>query len=94
MPAFIQDFVVILRVFALLQILPLLFPVSLYFKNESIEVMRVCLIQGREQQQNWVLGSGVLAPYLDLGFFFPRTSQNVFSVSGTMVSALHWRFIK
>lgn len=56
--------------------------------------MRVCLIQGREQQQNWVLGSGVLAPYLDLGFFFPRTSQNVFSVSGTMVSPLHWRFIK
>lgn len=53
---------------ALLQTLPCLFPVSVYFKNESSEVIRVCLIQGHEQQQNWVLGPGVLAPYLD--FFF------------------------
>lgn len=71
MLAFIQDFVVILHVFALLQTLPRLVPVSVYFKNESIEVMRVFLIQGHEQQQNWVLGPGVLAPYLDLGFFLP-----------------------
>lgn len=70
----------ILRVFALEQALPHLFLILVHLKNESIEVMRVCLIQGQEQQRNWVLGPGALAPYLDFCFFFPRTSQDVFSV--------------
>lgn len=40
-----------------------------HFKNEKIQVMRVCFIQGQEWQQNWVLKPGILAPYPVWGFF-------------------------
>lgn len=60
-----------------------------YFFNEEIEVTRVCLIQGQEQQQNWVLKPSVLAPYPVFFFFLLWNLENGFSVSGAVVSALY-----
>lgn len=95
-PTFIQDFVVILGVFALLQTRLHLFLISVHLKNEKIEVMRVCFFQGQNQQQNWVLGPGVLAPYefWILFFFLPTDLQNALLCRVLWSSALHRRFMK
>ena len=86
-PTFIQDFVVILGVFALLQTRLHLFLISVHLKNEKIEVMRVCFFQGQKQQQNWVLGPGVLAPYefWILFFFSSHGLTECSSVSSAMI---------
>lgn len=48
--------------------------------------MRVCLIQGQEQQQNWVLKPSVLAPYPAC---FSSLKLTGWFVSGAVVSALY-----